>query len=106
MFSLQDVRSLDKKLSSFSSQDEKQDRKLTFTCCCTIFSSYFITLWCVDSRIINHICTTLKGFQETCKPIKISIFQADSSAAPALALGNISISFGSDRVLILKKRNI
>lgn len=26
----------------------------------------------------------------------------DVSAAPALALGNISISFGSDRVLILK----
>ncbi|XP_069154698.1 uncharacterized protein [Solanum lycopersicum] len=52
----------------------------------------------------DHICTTMQGFQETCKLIreKVSIFQADGSTAPVLALGYITFSFDSGRVLILK----
>ena len=46
----------------------------------------------------------MQGFQETRKLIRgeVSVFQADGSAAPVLALGNIIFSFDSGRVLILK----
>ncbi|KAH0749067.1 hypothetical protein KY290_028299 [Solanum tuberosum] len=62
------------------------------------------TSWCVDSGATDHICTTLQGFQETRKMIRgeVSVFKADGSAAPVLALGNITFSFDSGRVLILK----
>ena len=46
----------------------------------------------------------MQGFQETRKLIRgeVSVFQADGSAAPILALGYITFSFDSGRVLILK----
>ena len=42
------------------------------------------TSWCVDSGATDHICTTMQGFQETCKLTRgeVSAFQADGSAAP------------------------
>ncbi|XP_075096346.1 uncharacterized protein LOC142174450 [Nicotiana tabacum] len=57
-----------------------------------------------NSRATNHICTTLQGFQETrwLSENEVCIFQANGEPAPALALGDIRVSFSSDRVLVLK----
>ncbi|XP_075103506.1 uncharacterized protein LOC142178077 [Nicotiana tabacum] len=70
----------------------------------TLLAVVSTTSWCVDSGATNHVCTYLQGFQVMRRLSRgeINIYQADGSAAPALALGNISILFGSDRILALK----
>ncbi|KAH0632545.1 hypothetical protein KY284_035331 [Solanum tuberosum] len=70
----------------------------------TFLADVSTTSWCVDSGATDHICSTLQGFQDTRKLIKgeVNVFQADGSSAPVLALGNITFSFDSGRVLILK----
>ncbi|XP_070018351.1 uncharacterized protein [Nicotiana sylvestris] len=57
-----------------------------------------------DLGATNHICTTLQGFQETrrLRENEVCVFQANGEPAPTLALGNIRVSFSSDRVLVLK----
>ncbi|XP_075076127.1 uncharacterized protein LOC142162909 [Nicotiana tabacum] len=57
-----------------------------------------------DLGATNYICTTLQGFKEIwwLSENEVCIFQANGEPAPPLALGDIRVSFSSDRVLVLK----
>ena len=59
--------------------------------------------WCVDSSCTNHICNTLRGFQETRKLNERELFLtlADGSKIPVVAIGVFNLCFDS-RVLILE----
>ncbi|XP_019246338.1 PREDICTED: uncharacterized protein LOC109225989 [Nicotiana attenuata] len=57
-----------------------------------------------DSGATIHICTTLQGFQEMRRlsENEVCVFQENDDPAPTLALGDIRVSFSSDRVSVLK----
>ena len=60
--------------------------------------------WCVDTEATNHICNFLHGFHQICQLSngEIYVFLGDSTRVLAVAVGDISIYFGRDMILILK----
>ena len=63
-----------------------------------------IGTWCIDTGVTNHICNSLQGFHQTrqLSDGEIYIFLGDGTRISAVAVGDVNISFGRDRILVLK----
>ncbi|XP_070010745.1 uncharacterized protein [Nicotiana sylvestris] len=92
-----------KQCSTYLAKMNKQDNS-NLNVVETCLEAVSTMLWCVDSGATNHICTTLQGFQEMrwLSENEVCVFQANGEPTPALALGDIRVSFSSDRILVLK----
>ena len=60
--------------------------------------------WCVDTGASNHICNSLQEFHQTrqLSDGEIYIFLGDGTRVSAVAVGDVSISFGRNSILVLK----
>ena len=60
--------------------------------------------WCVDTGATNHVCNSLQGFQETrqLSDGEIYLHMGNATKVAAVAVGDLHLSFGRDRILVLK----
>ena len=75
---------------------------------CLVVESYLLSCtigtWCVDIGATNHVCNSSQGFQETRRLAdgEIYLWLGDTTKVAARALGEVSLHFGGNKVLILK----
>lgn len=60
--------------------------------------------WCVDTGATDHVCITLQGFQETRRLSdgEITIFMGNATKVAAVAVGDVYLSFGRNKTLVLR----
>jgi Zinc knuckle. len=60
--------------------------------------------WCVDTGATNHVCNSLQGFQETRRLSdgEMHLTMGDATRVAVVAVGDVYLSFSSDKTLHLK----
>ena len=60
--------------------------------------------WCVDTGATDHVCNSLQGFQKTrqLSDGKIYLHMGSVMKVAAVAVRDLHLSFGRDRILILR----
>ena len=69
-----------------------------------MFNGLYHGTWCVDTGATNHVCNSLQGFQETRRLAdeEIYLWLGNTSRVAAKTVGEVSLYFGGNKVLILK----